>query len=146
MQQGAKRGGRRVESLDEIGDSELFTGREMKRLLADLLRDDSHDRDRWIELDEALAILNTGRARPITSGALRKRCRRWELSREPAVRVRRKGAGEGSHWLLSEADLCSMVRQGVKVTPARPAPPPAPGADELDATLAHWNMLVTRNL
>ena len=133
--------------LDHIGDSELYTGRELKRIVLEMVRGAGQAADRYVEVSEAAQILSLGRARPLTESAVRKRAQRWSEMNSPPVAVRKKGTGASSHWLLSEADLYSLSRgHNVRLDPKPQHPPERPADGSAAALEAYWCNIVTRNL
>jgi hypothetical protein len=136
------------EPRSRIEDNDVFTGREVKRLMLELSKGEAIP-DRWIELEEALRILSAGRPTPVKPGTLRKRCLSWARQSDPLVRVTKKGEGRSSHWMLSESDICKLARKQVHVIAAERETRPGtwnPADDSEDALLSHWCDIATRNL
>jgi xanthosine utilization system XapX-like protein len=127
-------------TVADIGDSDLYTGREVKALLRQLLGA-SGSVVRWIDLDAAAAVLGM---KPDT---LRRNCARWSTMQNPPVQVRKKGPGACSHWLLNETDVYATRRQTTVALVPQDAAPDAPLQPSAEVALeAHWIDVVTRNL
>jgi 3-mercaptopyruvate sulfurtransferase SseA len=90
-------------SVDDVGDSDLFTGRELKRILRELLAG-SVPGSRWIEMEDAAHTMR------VKHDTLRRRCARWAMMQDPPVRVRKKSGAAGSHWLLWEQDVLGFAQ------------------------------------
>jgi hypothetical protein len=127
-------------ALASIADNDIFTGREVRAMLARL-----HARMglevRWLDLESAADVL------AVRPDALRKRCQRWALMERPPVRVRKRGPAAASRWLLDESDCHRMARRRtMRVEADEPPLPDAPAGADLDELASRWCEIVTRNL
>lgn len=120
---------------DRIDDNGIYTGREVKRLLA-AVQGEPATAVRWLELEEASKLLE------VKPDTLRKRCARWALMKHPTVRVRKKGPASGSHWLLDENDVFAQRRR--RVVSAEPSA--TPETEDEEALLSYWERVATENL
>lgn len=135
-----------METAVRIGDNDVFTGREVKRLLAAMRDEGAKARPvRWLSLADAAAILQ------VKPDTLRKRCARWGRMKEPTVRVRKQSDAAKSPWLLDEEGVWALARRapdrGLRVvTETGTVDATEAIATELDRLAEHWCNLVTRNL
>jgi len=126
----------------EIGENDLFTGREVRILL---VRERAHaELHLWIKLEEAAGLL--GRRQ----GTLRRQAERWSRMDAPPVHVRKQGPGRRSHWLLDEAEVYTLVRRRVQTEsaagPNTRGESEGEGDDDEQATYQKWDAIVTKHL
>jgi hypothetical protein len=112
------------DALEAIADNDLYTGREVKRLLASLTRDAAP----YVKVLAASTI--SGIARSTLKSAAP---RYFELQRQgeaPPIRVRRTSGAKGAHWLFHEGDCWLARRQRAAEEPSEAAPPTAQDGTE----------------
>jgi hypothetical protein len=93
-----------------IADNDLFTGREVKRLLAEIQRDSSP----YVKIQMAHEITGTARS---TLKAQAPRYHRMQVMGEaPPIRMRRTSDAKGAHWLFHEGDCWALRREAPPAT------------------------------
>jgi hypothetical protein len=92
-------------ATEEISDNDLFTGREVKRLLSAVSADPSP----YVKIRAASLISSVPRA---TLKSAAPRYLEMQGSGEtPPIRVRRTSNAKGAHWLFHEGDCWAARRQ-----------------------------------
>jgi hypothetical protein len=98
---------------DAIGDNDIYTGREVKRLLASLRRDAAP----YVKVQAASTI--SGIARSTLKSAAPRYFEQQRQGEAPPIRVRRTSSAKGAHWLFHEGDCWTARRQRAE-PPAEP--------------------------
>lgn len=87
-----------------IADNDLYTGREVKRLLAESIRDTAP----YVKI--SAAAIMSGIPRSTLKAAARRYFQQIQDGERPPIRVRRTSSSAGAHWLFHEGDCWAASR------------------------------------